>query len=64
MNGSLQIFSPAKPVIFAFHGYPQLIRRLIYRRPNQGEDMPVIRDWRWEGAISGNSQKEAGMSAA
>lgn len=127
----LQIFSPAQPVIFAFHGYPQLIHRLIYRRPNhanfhvhgyreegttttpfdmvvlnsldrfhlaeaavtrlpgseskaaafarladevlkqhysyirdQGEDMPVIRDWCWEGTISGNGRKEAGMSAA
>jgi xylulose-5-phosphate/fructose-6-phosphate phosphoketolase len=127
----LQIFSPDRPVIFAFHGYPQLIHRLIYRRQNhanfhvhgyreegttttpfdmvvlnsldrfhlaeaaitripgfeskaaafarlaeemlkqhysyirdQGEDMPVIRDWRWEGAISGDGQKEAGMSAA
>jgi len=127
----LQIFSPAQPVIFAFHGYPQLIHRLIYRRPNhanfhvhgyreegttttpfdmvvlnsldrfhlakaavmrlpgfeskaaafvrlvdealkqhysyirdQGEDMPGIRDWRWEGTISGNVPKEAGMSAA
>jgi hypothetical protein len=30
----LQIFSPDRPVIFAFHGYPQLIHRLIYRRPN------------------------------
>jgi xylulose-5-phosphate/fructose-6-phosphate phosphoketolase len=108
-------------VIFAFHGYPQLIHRLIYRRPNhlnfhehgyreegttttpfdmvvinaldrfhlakaavtrlpdfesqatafgykmdeylrehhsyiraKGEDMPLIRDWRWEPALAGN----------
>ncbi len=119
----LQIFSPDRPVIFAFHGYPQLIHRLIYRRPNhvnfhvhgyreegttttpfdlvvlnaldrfhlaeaavnrlpgleseaaafvrmvdevlvehhsyiraKGEDMPVIRDWRWEAAVKGNRQ--------
>jgi xylulose-5-phosphate/fructose-6-phosphate phosphoketolase len=26
------IFTPDKPVIFAFHGYPSLIHRLIYRR--------------------------------
>jgi xylulose-5-phosphate/fructose-6-phosphate phosphoketolase len=26
------IFTPDKPVIFAFHGYPWLIHRLIYRR--------------------------------
>jgi xylulose-5-phosphate/fructose-6-phosphate phosphoketolase len=111
----VQIFSNDRPVIFAFHGYPQLVHRLIYRRPNhqnfhvhgyreegttttpfdmvvlnsldrfhlakaavtrvpnrekqaiefgytideylhkhhsyirtRGEDMPVIRDWRWE----------------
>jgi xylulose-5-phosphate/fructose-6-phosphate phosphoketolase len=30
----IQIFSNDRPVIFAFHGYPQLIHRLIYRRPN------------------------------
>ena len=28
------IFTPDKPVIFAFHGYPQLIHRLTYRRTN------------------------------
>ncbi len=26
------IFTPDKPVIFAFHGYPWLVHRLIYRR--------------------------------
>ena len=31
---------------------------------DHGEDMPVIQDWRWEGTISGNVPKEAGMSAA
>jgi xylulose-5-phosphate/fructose-6-phosphate phosphoketolase len=30
----LNIFSADQPVIFAFHGYPQLIHKLIYRRPN------------------------------
>jgi xylulose-5-phosphate/fructose-6-phosphate phosphoketolase len=30
----VQILSKDRPVIFAFHGYPQLIHRLIYRRPN------------------------------
>ncbi|MBV8346950.1 MAG: phosphoketolase, partial [Mycolicibacterium sp.] len=29
------IFTPDKPVIFAFHGYPWLIHRLTYRRPSQ-----------------------------
>jgi xylulose-5-phosphate/fructose-6-phosphate phosphoketolase len=28
------IFTPDKPVIFAFHGYPALIHRLTYRRTN------------------------------
>jgi xylulose-5-phosphate/fructose-6-phosphate phosphoketolase len=116
-----QIFSDDQPVIFAFHGYPHLIHRLIYRRPNhrnfhvhgyreegttttpfdmvvinaldrfhlakaavarvpsregqaaafaramdehlqehhsyiraRGEDLPAIRDWRWEATRSGN----------
>ncbi|HEY9644016.1 MAG TPA: phosphoketolase family protein, partial [Coleofasciculaceae cyanobacterium] len=28
------IFTPDKPIIFAFHGYPWLIHRLTYRRAN------------------------------
>src|SRR4029077_19670550 len=28
-------FTPAKPVVFNFHGYPWLIHRLTYRRPGQ-----------------------------
>jgi xylulose-5-phosphate/fructose-6-phosphate phosphoketolase len=28
------IFTEAKPVIFAYHGYPWLIHRLVYRRSN------------------------------
>jgi xylulose-5-phosphate/fructose-6-phosphate phosphoketolase len=28
------IFTPDKPVIFAYHGYPLLIHRLTYRRTN------------------------------
>lgn len=28
------IFTKNKPVIFAFHGYPWLVHRLIYKRPN------------------------------
>jgi len=28
------LFTPDKPVIFAFHGYPQLIHKLIYKRSN------------------------------
>ncbi|WP_431113322.1 hypothetical protein [Variovorax paradoxus] len=30
------IFSTEAPVIFAFHGYPALIQRLIYKRRNHG----------------------------
>jgi xylulose-5-phosphate/fructose-6-phosphate phosphoketolase len=29
------IFTPDKPVVFNFHGYPWLIHRLTYRRPGQ-----------------------------
>ena len=28
------LFTPDRPVIFAFHGYPWLIHRLTYRRTN------------------------------
>jgi xylulose-5-phosphate/fructose-6-phosphate phosphoketolase len=30
------IFTPDKPIIFAYHGYPALIHRLAYRRTNHG----------------------------
>jgi xylulose-5-phosphate/fructose-6-phosphate phosphoketolase len=30
------IFTPDRPVIFAYHGYPSLIHRLTYRRTNHG----------------------------
>ncbi len=30
------LFTPDKPVIFAFHGYPALIHRLTYKRGNHG----------------------------
>jgi xylulose-5-phosphate/fructose-6-phosphate phosphoketolase len=30
------LFTPDKPIIFAFHGYPWLIHRLTYRRANHG----------------------------
>jgi xylulose-5-phosphate/fructose-6-phosphate phosphoketolase len=29
----VSLFTPDKPVVFAFHGYPWLIHRLTYRRP-------------------------------
>jgi xylulose-5-phosphate/fructose-6-phosphate phosphoketolase len=30
------LFTPDKPIVFAFHGYPWLIHRLTYRRNNHG----------------------------
>ncbi|MDH4225004.1 MAG: phosphoketolase family protein, partial [Deltaproteobacteria bacterium] len=30
----ITLFTPDKPIIFAYHGYPWLIHRLTYRRPN------------------------------
>jgi xylulose-5-phosphate/fructose-6-phosphate phosphoketolase len=30
------LFTPNKPVIFGFHGYPSLVHRLTYRRANRG----------------------------
>ena len=33
-NEFVDIFTPDKPIIFAYHGYPWLIHRLTYRRPN------------------------------
>jgi xylulose-5-phosphate/fructose-6-phosphate phosphoketolase len=30
------LFTPDRPIIFAFHGYPWLIHRLTYRRANHG----------------------------
>jgi xylulose-5-phosphate/fructose-6-phosphate phosphoketolase len=30
------VFTPNRPVIFAYHGYPWLIHRLTYRRTNHG----------------------------
>jgi len=32
-NEFVSLFTPDKPVIFAFHGYPWLVHRLTYRRP-------------------------------
>ncbi|HET6824599.1 MAG TPA: phosphoketolase, partial [Amnibacterium sp.] len=31
------IFTPDKPVVFAFHGYPALIHRLTYKRSNHDQ---------------------------
>ena len=34
------LFTPDRPVIFAYHGYPALIHRLTYRRSNSGLGPP------------------------
>ena len=43
-----QIFTPDKPVIFAFHGYPSVIKELIYNRNRKFEVYGYIE----EGAIT------------
>ena len=44
------IFTPDKPVIFAFHGYPWLIHRLIYRR--SCSDRFHVRGYKEEGTTT------------
>ena len=44
------LFTPDKPVIFAFHGYPWLIHRLTYRRTNH--DQIHVRGYKEEGTIT------------
>jgi xylulose-5-phosphate/fructose-6-phosphate phosphoketolase len=44
------LFTRDKPVIFAFHGYPWLIHRLIYRRTNQAN--VHVRGYKEEGTIT------------
>jgi xylulose-5-phosphate/fructose-6-phosphate phosphoketolase len=45
-----QIFPPATPVVFAFHGYPTLIHRLTYRRHNH--DNLHVRGYKEEGTTT------------
>jgi xylulose-5-phosphate/fructose-6-phosphate phosphoketolase len=45
-----QIFPPKTPVVFAFHGYPQLIHRLTYRRHNH--DNLHVRGYKEEGTTT------------
>ena len=45
-----QIFPPATPVVFAFHGYPWLIHRLTYRRHNH--DNIHVRGYKEEGTTT------------
>lgn len=43
------LFTTNKPIIFAFHGYPWLIHRLVYRRANQRLH---VRGYKEEGTIT------------
>jgi xylulose-5-phosphate/fructose-6-phosphate phosphoketolase len=45
-----QLFTPNRPVIFAFHAYPWLIHRLTYRRTNH--DNIHVRGYKEEGTIT------------
>jgi xylulose-5-phosphate/fructose-6-phosphate phosphoketolase len=44
------LFTPDKPVIFAYHGYPWLIHRLTYRRSNH--DNLHVRGYKEEGTTT------------
>ena len=44
-----ELFTVDKPIIFAFHGYPWLIHRIIYRRANQRVH---VRGYKEEGTIT------------
>ncbi len=44
------LFTPSKPVIFAYHGYPYLIHRLTYRRTNH--DNIHVRGFKEEGTTT------------
>ncbi|MHC8286846.1 phosphoketolase family protein [Pseudomonas sp. XS1P51] len=45
-----ELFTVDKPVIFAFHGYPALIHRLLYKRNNHGNFH--VRGFKEEGATT------------
>ncbi len=44
------LFTPDKPVIFNFHGYPWLIHKLAYRRTNQ--ERIHVRGYKEQGNIN------------
>jgi xylulose-5-phosphate/fructose-6-phosphate phosphoketolase len=44
------LFTPDKPIIFNFHGYPWLIHKLVYRRANQ--ERIHVRGYKEEGNIN------------
>jgi xylulose-5-phosphate/fructose-6-phosphate phosphoketolase len=43
------LFTPDKPIVFAFHGYPSLVHRLTYRRANRNLH---VHGYREEGTIT------------
>jgi len=43
------LFTPDRPVVFAFHGYPSLVHRLVYRRSNRNFH---VHGYREEGTIT------------
>ncbi len=45
-----ELFTKDKPIIFAFHGYPWLIHRLTYKRPNH--DQMHVRGYKEEGTTT------------
>ncbi len=46
----ISLFTADRPIIFNFHGYPWLIHRLAYRRPNH--DKLHVRGYKERGSIS------------
>ena len=44
------LFTPDKPIIFNFHGYPWLIHKLAYRRTNQ--ERIHVRGYKEQGNIN------------
>lgn len=46
----ISLFTASKPIIFSFHGYPWLIHRLAYRRPNH--DQLHVRGYKERGSIN------------
>ncbi|MCE1169715.1 MAG: phosphoketolase family protein [Azovibrio sp.] len=46
----LSLFTHDKPIVFCFHGYPWLIHRLAYRRPNH--DNLHVRGYKERGSIN------------
>ena len=44
------LFTPDRPVIFSFHGYPSLIHRLTYRRSNHAN--MHVRGYKEEGTTT------------